>query len=61
MYINVYIAFRHVYIKTVSEYNLSATTEAVLDKLSELGNLQVEPEVELKPEVPIKKSVQDDH
>lgn len=55
------IVAAHVSNNAVAANDLPAMIETVFAKLSDLGNPPAEPEVELKPAVPIKKSVQDDH
>jgi predicted transcriptional regulator len=54
------IVAAHVSNNSVPSTELSTLIETVFGTLSKLGEEQAEPEVELKPAVPIKKSVTDD-
>jgi len=55
------IVAAHVSNNAVSTTELPSLIETVFGKLSQLGGAGAEPEVELKPAVPIKKSVHDDY
>ncbi|MEL6264776.1 MAG: MucR family transcriptional regulator [Pseudomonadota bacterium] len=55
------IVAAHVSHNPVPSAELPGLIESVFSTLSQLGTPQPEPEVELKPAVPIKKSVTDDH
>lgn len=55
------IVAAHVSNNAVPSTELSGLIETVFGTLSGLGGAPAEPEVELKPAVPIKKSVTDDH
>jgi predicted transcriptional regulator len=55
------IVAAHVANNTVPGADLPALIESVFGTLSTLGTDAAEPEVELKPAVPIKKSITDDH
>ncbi|MEM9783845.1 MAG: MucR family transcriptional regulator [Pseudomonadota bacterium] len=55
------IVAAHVSHNPVPNAELPGLIESVFDTLSKLGAPQPEPEVELKPAVPVKKSVTDDH
>ena len=55
------IVSAHVSNNAVSTTDLPTLIETVFKKLSELGDQPAEPEVELKPAVPIKRSVHDDY
>ena len=55
------IVAAHVSNNAVSSTDLPSLIETVFNTLSTLGAEPAEPEVELKPAVPIKKSVTDDH
>ncbi len=55
------IVAAHVSNNAISTSELPSLIETVYRKLNQLGGQGGEPEAELKPAVPIKKSVQDDH
>ncbi|MEL6768090.1 MAG: MucR family transcriptional regulator [Pseudomonadota bacterium] len=55
------IVAAHVSNNPVPPAELPGLIESVFETLSKLGEPAPEPEVELKPAVPIKKSVTDDH
>ena len=55
------IVSSHVSNNPVSPTDLTIVIQSVYDKLAELADDQPEPEEELIPAVPIKKSVTDDH
>ena len=55
------IVAAHVSNNAVASTDLPNLIETVFSTLSGLGQPEPEPEVELKPAVPIKKSVTDDH
>lgn len=55
------IVAAHVSNNAVSTTDLPSVIETVFKKLSELGGEPAAPEVELKPAVPIKKSIHDDY
>ncbi len=55
------IVAAHVSNNATSTGELPSLIETVYKKLNELGSQGAEAEIELKPAVPIKKSVQDDH
>ena len=55
------IVSAHVSNNAVASTELPQLIETVFSTLSKLGTPEPEPEVELKPAVPIKKSVTDDH
>ncbi len=55
------IVAAHVSNNSVPSSELSTLIETVFGTLSKLGEEKAEPEVELKPAVPIKKSVTDDY
>ena len=55
------IVAAHVSNNAVSTTELPALIETVFSKLSQLGGAAAQPAAELKPAVPVKKSVQEDH
>ena len=55
------IVAAHVSNNSVASADLPALIQSVFSTLSVLGAEEAEPEVELKPAVPIKRSVTDDH
>lgn len=55
------IVAAHVSNNSIASSDLSSLIESVFGTLSSLGAEAAEPEVELKPAVPIKKSITDDY
>ncbi|MEO0819691.1 MAG: MucR family transcriptional regulator [Pseudomonadota bacterium] len=55
------IVSAHVSHNPVPSAELPGLIESVFETLSQLGEPEPEPEIELKPAVPVKKSVTDDH
>ncbi|MEL6197538.1 MAG: MucR family transcriptional regulator [Pseudomonadota bacterium] len=55
------IVAAHVSHNPVPSPELPGLIESVFDTLSQLGAPAPEPEIELKPAVPVKKSITDDH